>query len=238
MVRSLDGMPLALELAAARLRTLSLPELADGLSDRFRLLTTGNRTALPRHRTLRAVIAWSWDLLSEHERTFVERVSILPGGVTPSSATALCADTAVPVADIPELLAGLVDRSLLQLAPAPGRYRMLETVREYGIDRLADTGDLGAVRDLAAGHFAELMARYDPQLLRARPADGPTSYRRRVRQHARRPAPAMRHRRRLWRGRPRPEPDLVLADVRPAIRRDLLAGRGSVGARRRADARP
>ncbi|MEV4021003.1 AfsR/SARP family transcriptional regulator, partial [Nonomuraea angiospora] len=164
VVRSLDGMPLALELAAARLRTLSLPELADGLSDRFRLLTTGSRTALPRHRTLRAVIAWSWQLLSEHERTVAERVSILPGGVTPASATALCAGTAVPAAGIPELLAGLVDRSLLQLAPDPGRYRMLETLRAYGTDRLAETGDLGTVRDLAAGYFAELMARYDPQL--------------------------------------------------------------------------
>ncbi|MEQ4723271.1 BTAD domain-containing putative transcriptional regulator [Nonomuraea sp. B19D2] len=164
VVRSLDGMPLALELAAARLRTLSLPELADGLSDRFRLLTTGSRTALPRHRTLRAVIAWSWELLSEHERTVAERVSILPGGVTPASATAACAGTAVPAAELPELLAGLVDRSLLQLAPDPGRYRMLETLREYGADRLAETGDLGAVRDLAAGYFAELMARYEPQL--------------------------------------------------------------------------
>ncbi|MFC8661825.1 ATP-binding protein [Streptomyces sp. NPDC057199] len=164
VVRSLDGMPLALELAAARLRTLSLPELADGLSDRFRLLTTGSRTALPRHRTLRAVIAWSWDLLSEDERTVAERVAILPAGATPASATALCAGTAVQAADIPELLADLVDRSLLQLAPAPGRYRMLETLREYGTDRLAETGDLGTVRDLAAGHFAELMARYDPQL--------------------------------------------------------------------------
>ncbi|MFI6737602.1 BTAD domain-containing putative transcriptional regulator [Nonomuraea sp. NPDC050451] len=164
VVRGLDGMPLALELAAARLRTLSLPELADGLSDRFRLLTTGSRTALPRHRTLRAVIAWSWELLSEHERTVAERVSILPGGVTPASATAVCAGTAVPAAEIPELLAGLVDRSLLQLAPDPGRYRMLETLREYGTDRLAETGDLGTARDLSAGYFAELMARYDPQL--------------------------------------------------------------------------
>ncbi|MEU7895291.1 BTAD domain-containing putative transcriptional regulator [Nonomuraea sp. NPDC049152] len=164
VVRSLDGMPLALELAAARLRTLSLPELADGLSDRFRLLSTGSRTALPRHRTLRAVIAWSWELLSEHERTVAERVSILPGGVTPTSATAVCAGTAVPAAELPELLASLVDRSLLQLAPDPGRYRVLETLREYGIDRLAETGDLGTVRDLAAGYFAELMARYDPQL--------------------------------------------------------------------------
>jgi len=177
VVRGLDGLPLALELAAARLRTLSLPELAAGLSrsaaedrgdapvhDRFRLLTNGSRTALPRHRTLRAVIAWSWELLSEHERTVAERVSVLPGGVTPASATAVCAGTAVPADEIPELLAGLVDRSLLQLAPEPGRYRMLETLREYGTDRLAGTGRLGTVRDLAAGHVAGLIARYDPQL--------------------------------------------------------------------------
>ncbi|WP_243726693.1 ATP-binding protein [Actinocrispum wychmicini] len=162
VVRGLDGMPLALELAAARLRTLSLPELADGLSDRFQLLTSGSRTALPRHRTLRAVIAWSWDLLSEHERTVAERVSILPGGVTLASAAAVCAE--IPAAEIPELIAGLVDRSLLQLASDPGRYRMLETLREYGIDRLRETGDLDTVRDLAAGYFAELMARCDPQL--------------------------------------------------------------------------
>ncbi|MFI0424444.1 AfsR/SARP family transcriptional regulator [Spongiactinospora sp. 9N601] len=162
VVRGLDGMPLALELAAARLRTLSLPDLADGLSDRFRLLTTGSRTALPRHRTLRAVIAWSWDLLSEHERTVAERISILPGGVTPASAAAVCAGTAVPAAEIPELLAALVDRSLLQLAPGTGRYRMLETIREYGIS--TGTGDLRTARDLAAAHFTELMARHDARL--------------------------------------------------------------------------
>lgn len=164
VVRGLDGMPLALELAAARLRTLSLPDLADGLSDRFRLLTTGSRTAPPRHRNLRAVIAWSWELLDEHERVVAERISVLPGGVTPASATAVCAGTAVPTAEIPELLAALVDRSLLQLAPGTGRYRMLETIREYGADRLADTGDLGTARDLAAAHFTELMARHDPEL--------------------------------------------------------------------------
>lgn len=112
----------------------------------------------PRHRTLRAVIAWSWDLLSEHERTVAERISILAGGVTPASAIAVCAGTTVPTADIPELLATLVDRSLLQLAPDSGRYRMLETIREYGADRLTDTGDLGATRDLAAAHFTELIA--------------------------------------------------------------------------------
>ncbi|WP_432829802.1 AfsR/SARP family transcriptional regulator [Dactylosporangium sp. CA-092794] len=164
VVRGLDGMPLALELAAARLRTLSLPDLADGLSDRFRLLTTGSRTAPPRHRTLSAVIAWSWELLNEHERTVAERISILPGGVTPASAAAVCAGTAVPAAEVPELLAALVDRSLLQLAAGTGRYRMLETIREYGTDRLTGTGDLGTARDLAAAHFTELMARHDPRL--------------------------------------------------------------------------
>jgi len=164
VVRGLDGMPLALELAAARLRTLSLPDLADGLADRFRLLTTGSRTAPPRHRTLRAVIAWSWELLGEHERTVAERISILPGGVTAASAAAVCAGTAVPTAEIPDLLATLVDRSLLQLAPGAGRYRMLETIREYGADRLTDTGEDGAVRDLAAAHLTELMARHDRQL--------------------------------------------------------------------------
>ncbi|GAA4624242.1 BTAD domain-containing putative transcriptional regulator [Actinoallomurus vinaceus] len=164
VVRGLDGMPLALELAAARLRTLSLADLAAGLSDRFRLLTTGSRTALPRHRTLRAVIAWSWEPLSEHERTVAERISILPGGVTPASATAVCAGTAVPAREIPELLADLVDRSLLQLAPDTGRYRMLETIREYGLESLAEQGTLTGVRDLAARHFAELVARHDPLL--------------------------------------------------------------------------
>lgn len=164
LVRGLDGLPLALELAAARLRTLSLAELAAGLSDRFRLLTTGSRAASPRHRTLRAVIAWSWDLLGEHERTVAERISVLPGGVTPESAAALCAGTAVLPGEVPELLAALIDKSLLHLAPDAGRYRMLETLREYGIERLADRGTLAAVRDLAARHLADLVAREEPLL--------------------------------------------------------------------------
>ncbi|MCA2211303.1 AfsR/SARP family transcriptional regulator [Jidongwangia harbinensis] len=164
VVRGLDGLPLALELAAARLRTLALPDLAAGLADRFRLLSTGSRTAAPRHRTLSAVIAWSWDLLDQRERTVAERISVLPGGVTPASAAAVCAGTAVPASEIPDLLAALVDRSLLQLAPGTGRYRMLETIREYGAARLAGTGALGVARDLAAAHVTELIAGYDPQL--------------------------------------------------------------------------
>ncbi|SDW96864.1 Predicted ATPase [Saccharopolyspora shandongensis] len=164
IVRSLDGLPLALELAAARLRTLSLADLAAGLSDRFRLLATGSRTAFPRHRTLRAVIAWSWDLLGADARTVAERISVLPGGVTPASASAACAGAEVPAGEIRELLAGLVDRSLLQLAPDTGRHRMLETIREYGLESLAEQGTLTGVRDLTARYFAELVARYDPQL--------------------------------------------------------------------------
>ncbi|MEU4236122.1 BTAD domain-containing putative transcriptional regulator [Actinoplanes sp. NPDC026619] len=162
VVRGLDGMPLALELAAARLRTLSLAELAAGLSDRFRLLTTGSRTALPRHRTLRAVIAWSWDLLSDDERTLAERVSVLPGGVTEASARAVAPE--MPPAEVPDLLAALVDRSILQLAPEPGRYRMLETLREYGIERLTELDALDVVRGHAARHLSALVARHESQL--------------------------------------------------------------------------
>ncbi|WP_330275951.1 AAA family ATPase [Lentzea sp. NBC_00516] len=164
IVRGLDGMPLALELAAARLRTLSLRDLSAGLSDRFRLLTTGSRTASPRHRTLRAVIAWSWELLDERERTVAQRISVLPGGVTPASAAAVCSGTTVPTAEVPDLLAALVDRSLLQLDPGTGRYRMLETLREYGIERLTAAEELGTARDLAAAHFTELTAHHDPLL--------------------------------------------------------------------------
>jgi predicted ATPase len=164
VVRDLDGMPLVLELAAARLRTLSLTDLAAGLSDRLGLLTTGSRTAVPRHRTLRAVIAWSWDLLGADARTVAERISVLPGGVTPASAAAVCAGTGVPAGEILELLAGLVDRSLVQLVPDAGRYRMLSTIREYGLEGLAGPGTLDRVRNLAARYLAELVARHDPRL--------------------------------------------------------------------------
>ncbi|MFD8784095.1 ATP-binding protein [Kitasatospora sp. NPDC059599] len=171
VVHSLDGMPLALELAAARLRTLPLAGLAAGLSDRFHLLTTDSRTARPRHRTLRAVIAWSWDLLDPDARAVVERISVLSGGVTAVSAAAVCAGTHVPAADVPELLAGLVDRSLLQLTPDTGRYRMLETIRAYGLERLAEHGALTDARERAARHFADLVARQDPLLRGPRQLD-------------------------------------------------------------------
>jgi predicted ATPase/DNA-binding SARP family transcriptional activator len=164
IVRRLDGLPLAIELAAARLRTLPVHEIAARLSDRFRLLTGGSRTALPRHRTLRAVVEWSWDLLSPAERLLAERLAVFPAGATTASAGAVCADDAVRRADIPDLLAALVDKSLLGLEDDGPRYRMLETIREFGIDRLAERGELDAARTAHARFFADLTIDLVPQL--------------------------------------------------------------------------
>ena len=164
IVRRLDGLPLAIELAAARLRTLPVHEIAARLSDRFRLLTGGSRTALPRHRTLRAVVEWSWDLLTPAERLLAERLAVFPAGATTASAAAVCADDRVRRTDIPDLLAALVDKSLLVLEDDGPRYRMLETIREFGIDRLAERGEVDAVRTAHAQYFADLITDVVPQL--------------------------------------------------------------------------
>ena len=171
IVRRLDGLPLAIELAAARLRALPVTEIAARLNDRFRLLTGGSRTALPRHRTLRAVVEWSWDLLSPPERLLVERFAVFPAGATPQSAEAVCADgDAVAAADVLDLLASLVDKSLLQESsqsvPTGVRYRMLETIREYGYDRMFERGELTRIRDAHARYFADLVREADPHLRR------------------------------------------------------------------------
>ena len=167
IVRRLDGLPLAIELAAARLRTLPLAEIAARLSDRFRLLTGGSRTALPRHRTLRAVVEWSWDLLSDAERLLVERLAVFPAGMTGDSAVAVGADDRVPAADVPDLLAALVDKSLLQRVGDGSRVRMLETIREYGAERLGERGELEAARKRHADHFAAVLAEAEPHLTSA-----------------------------------------------------------------------
>jgi predicted ATPase/DNA-binding SARP family transcriptional activator len=165
IVRRLDGLPLAIELAAARLRVMPVAEVARRLSDRFRLLTGGSRTAMPRHRTLRAVVDWSWSLLSEQERLLAERLSVFPSGATPDSAEAVCADERLPAAVISELLDSLVDKSLLKVADEEGlRYRMLETIREYGVERLNDRNEVIAARTAHARHFSRLAARLDPDL--------------------------------------------------------------------------
>lgn len=157
--RALDGIPLAIELAAARLRTLPVTVLADRLTDRFRLLTGGSRTALPRHRTLRAVVDWSWGLLSGAERRLWRRLAALPGGADVVTAELVCA------AD-PDLLGALVDKSLLLLG-TDGRYRMLETIREYGGERLAEAGEVESMRRALLAHLTALAVEAEPHLRRA-----------------------------------------------------------------------
>ena len=166
--RALDGMPLAIELAAVWLRTLTPAQLAERLDDRFALLTGGSRTALPRHRTLRAVVDWSWELLSASEQALARRLAIFPGGTTLAAAERICADDLLPSAAVLPALSGLVDKSILSVAegqdgPSP-RYRMLETVRAYGLERLADAGEETAVRDAFAAYYLDLAETADPGL--------------------------------------------------------------------------
>jgi predicted ATPase/DNA-binding SARP family transcriptional activator len=164
----LDGLPLALELAAARLRSLPVEQVAARLDDRFRLLTGGSRTALPRHRTLRAVVDWSWDLLDDDERVLARRLAVFPAGATAAAAAAVCADGA-PEVEVLDALSALADRSLLVAVPGadPPRFSMLETIREYGAERLVEAGELEAVRTAHARWFAALAAEAEPRLRRA-----------------------------------------------------------------------
>lgn len=146
----LDGQPLAIELAAARLRTLTAAQVAARLSDRFRLLTGGSRTALPRHRTLRAVVEWSWDLLDDAERDLAEKLAVFPGGVTAESAAAV----SLAGDETEELLESLADKSLLVLVRGDTpRFRMLETLREYGVERLIEHGIAETVREAHLRYF-------------------------------------------------------------------------------------
>ncbi|MFD1372002.1 ATP-binding protein [Actinoplanes sichuanensis] len=159
----LDGMPLALELAAVKLRSMAVDQIVRGLDDRFRLLTSGSRTAMPRQRTLLALVEWSWDLLDEPERILARRLSIFPGGAGPAALEAVCADRDLPERDVLYVLDALVEKSIVQ--QHGGRYRMLETVRAYGAQQLAAAGD--DVADRFADHHLELVERLEP-LLRTR----------------------------------------------------------------------
>jgi predicted ATPase/DNA-binding SARP family transcriptional activator len=157
----LDGLPLAIELAAARTRAFPVAQIAERLDDRFRLLTGGSRTAMARQQTLRAVVDWSYDLLFEDERRVFERLSVFPGGCVIGAAEAVCAGDDVDTADVVELIAGLVEKSLLLVDSAghDPRYRMLQTLSQYGRERLVERGDADAVFGRMAAHFAELCAR-------------------------------------------------------------------------------
>jgi predicted ATPase/transcriptional regulator with XRE-family HTH domain len=147
--RQLDGMPLAIELAAARVRSMAVQELSSRLDDRFHLLTGGTRTALPRQRTLEATITWSYDLLSEEERVLFDRLSVFSGGCTADSARRVCSGGAVSEERVLELVGLLADRSMLaadKKGERKTRYRMLETLRQFGQERLAARGESRAVR--------------------------------------------------------------------------------------------
>jgi predicted ATPase/class 3 adenylate cyclase len=157
----LDGIPLALELAAARVRVLSPEQIAARLDDRLRLLTGGSRTALPRQQTLRALVDWSYDLLSEQERTLLARLSVFAGGWTLEAAEAVCTGEGIEDFEILDLLTQLVDKSIVLAARHGGetRSRLLETLRQYGAEKLAASGDLEARQRAHADWFLQVAER-------------------------------------------------------------------------------
>ncbi len=160
----LDGLPLAIELAAARTRAFSVAQIAERLDDRFRLLTGGSRTAMARQQTLRAVVQWSYDLLFEDERRAFEQLSVLTGGFDIAAAEAVCSDADIEPADVAELVAGLIDKSLVfvdrsRIRP---RFRMLQTLSQYGREQLVERGQADEALLRATRHFAHLCARGRP----------------------------------------------------------------------------
>jgi predicted ATPase/DNA-binding SARP family transcriptional activator len=164
--RRLDGLPLALELAAARLRVLSPHQIAGRLDDRFRLLTTGNRAAIPRHQTLRAAIDWSFELLDQRERLLLARLSVFGDSFTLDAAEAVCARDPIAAEHVLDLVSQLVEKSLVEMAEGGdvARYRLLETVREYSAARLEELGETEAQRRCHAAFFAALVREAEPYL--------------------------------------------------------------------------
>jgi non-specific serine/threonine protein kinase len=163
----LDGIPLAIELAAARVDSLSVEGIAARLDDRFRLLTGGARDVLPRQRTLRAALDWSYDLLGEAEQMLLDRLSVLgAGGCTLAAATAVCAGDGVEDWDVLDLLGSLVKKSLVQTEEAKGelRYGLLETVRQYGQERLVAAGEAERLRDRHLAWYLALAEDAQPHL--------------------------------------------------------------------------
>ncbi len=167
--RRLDGLPLAIELACARMHALPVPEIAKRLGERFRLLTGGNRAALPRHRTLLAAVEWSWDLFTEPERIVARRLSVFVGDADPDSAEAVCADPLVDKADVLGIVGNLVDKSFVQLLDGDGnrgapRFHMLDTIRTFALDALTAAGEADAVRSRHAAYFVATAELAEPAL--------------------------------------------------------------------------
>jgi predicted ATPase/class 3 adenylate cyclase len=168
----LDGIPLAIELAAARVGVLSVEQLVERLDERFRLLTGGSRTASPCQQTLRAAIDWSYELLSEAERALFRRLAIFAGGWTMEAAEAVCVGNAIASEDVLDRLSSLVNKSLVNAEERHGaeRYRLLETIRDYARERLEASGEAEAVRRQHAEHFLALAEHVAPELRGARQA--------------------------------------------------------------------
>ena len=158
----LDGIPLAIELAAARTRSLTVEQIHDRLDQRFRLLTGGSRTALPRQQTLQGLMDWSYELLTPPERRLLARLSVFAGGWTLAAAEAVCAGEGTEPWEALEGLTGLVDKSLVAFDTR--RYRLLETVRLYARDRLEETPDADAARERHSDYFLALAAETQPKL--------------------------------------------------------------------------
>ena len=152
--RQLDGIPLALELAAARIRAMPPAEIARRLSERFRLLT-GGRGSLERHRTLLGTVAWSHDLLTDNERRVFRRLAVFPATFDLDAAAAIATDDNAGI-DAVDCVLRLVDRSLVAYDPTSGRYRLLETLRQYGAERLADADETVETRDRHAAHYMQI----------------------------------------------------------------------------------
>jgi predicted ATPase/DNA-binding SARP family transcriptional activator len=166
---ALDGMPLAIELAAARAKAMSVAQIADRLGYRLDLLTVGNRAAAPRHQTLRAAIEWSYDLLGDAERALFRRLAVFTGGWTLEASEAVCLGQGIAAGQVLHLLALLVDKSLVKLRVQDGeaRYRLLETIREYACEKLEAAGEVEEVSRRHCQYFAQFAERARPHLRRA-----------------------------------------------------------------------
>jgi non-specific serine/threonine protein kinase len=162
----LDGIPLAIELAAARVKVLSLKEIAARLDDRFNLLTQGSRTAMPRHQTLRAAIDWSYDLLSEQEQSLFRRLAVFAGGWTLKAVQAVCLGDNIEAEEILDLITNLMDKSLVIMQEQNGetRYQILETIGEYAREKLFDSDELKFLREKHSKWFMKLAEEIEPRL--------------------------------------------------------------------------
>jgi predicted ATPase len=162
----LDGIPLALELAAARTKSMAVDQIPEHLNDRFGLLTQGNRTALPRHQTLRAVVDWSYDLLSAEEQALFRRLAVFAGGWTLEAVQAVCPGDSIEAKDVLDLLTNLVDKSLVIMQEQNGgtRYQMLETIGEYAREKLDESGEMEKVHQRHRDFFTAFAEQAEPKL--------------------------------------------------------------------------